>query len=448
MIEDRPVCVAIIGMGGFARSHHHAVYELERQGACKLVATCDPQPAVAAALAADLDFGNRQVRAYGSYQQMLEECADLLDVVTIPTPLPLHAEMHAACVERGLAVYLEKPPTLDIAELERMLAVEARAQKLTNVGFNYIIEQPRRRLKQRLLSGELGALKRACFHGLWPRATSYFRRTYWAGKLVYVTRSARDEAPSAPCCGRAAASLDGRLVLDSCMGNAMAHYVHNVLHWAGLGGMDCWASPARVEAELYRAHDIESFDTVFARATTADGIELRFALSHASAGEERQAETVVCERATISYDIRSGWRLQHADGREEHGDTGNSGLLAANLASYFAYVNGRAERPVTRLEDSRAFVELCDLTLVAAGHIQPVREPLATRVKEPDGGEYVVIGEKPDELDLAAKAMIAEGALPSERGFAWAAPGGSATRAGLRELPAVVRRMVERAGAQ
>jgi len=427
MIGGGPIRVAIIGMGGFARSHHHAVHELERQGVCKLIATCDPQPEVAAALAADLDLAGRRVRVYDSYLHLLDECADALDVVTIPAPLPLHAEMHAACIERGVAVYLEKPPTLDIAELEGMLAAETRARKLTNVGFNYIIEEPRRRLKQRMLSGEFGALKRVCFRGLWPRPTSYFTRTYWAGKLM----------------------LDGRLVLDSCMGNAMAHYVHNVLHWAGLGGMDCWATVKHVEAELYRAHNIESFDTVFAKATTTDGVELRFALSHACAGEEKQGELVVCERATISYDIRSEWRLHHRDGRVEREPVNVSALLPANLAAYFAYVGGRAERPATTLEDSRPFVELYDLILVAAGHIQTVAEALVGRVGEPGSAqEYVVIGPRPDELDRAAEAMIADGALPSERGFAWAAAGGQATRAGLRRLPAVVARMAGGAAAQ
>jgi len=419
MTESTPIRVAIIGMGGFARSHHHAVHELEGQGVCKLIATCDPQPDVASALATDVELGGRAVRVYDSYLTMLNECAGALDVVTIPAPLPLHAEMHAACVERGIAVYLEKPPTLNIAELERMLTTERRAPKLTNVGFNYIIEKPRRRLKQRMLSGEFGALKRVCFRGLWPRTTSYFARTYWAGKLV----------------------LDGKPVLDSCMGNAMAHYVHNVLHWAGLGGMDCWAAASEVEAELYRAHSIESFDTVFARATTGDGIELRFALSHACAGEEKQGELVVCERATISYDIRAEWRIHHRDGRVEGEPVDGSGLLPANLAAYFAYVGGQAERPVTTLEDSRPFVELCDLVLLAAGHISTVP---TTMLKAPrgsgGGGDYVAIGE-PGELDRAAEAMISDGAFPSERGFPWAAAGGRATRADLRRLSEVVARM-------
>jgi predicted dehydrogenase len=427
MTGSTPIRLAIIGMGGFARSHHQAVYELERQGVCKLIATCDPQPEVAAVLGVDLDLAGRGVSVYDSYLELLDECADALDVVTIPAPLPLHAEMHAACVERGVAVYLEKPPTLDIAELERMLAAETRARKLTNVGFNYIIEEPRRRLKQRMLSGEFGALKRVCFSGLWPRPTSYFARTYWAGKLM----------------------LDGRLVLDSCMGNAMAHYVHNVLHWAGLGGMDCWAKVRHVEAELYRAHSIESFDTVFAKATTTDGVELRFALSHACAGEEKQGELVVCERATISYDTRSEWRLRHSDGSAERGPVDVPALLEANLAAYFAYVGGQAERPITTLEDSRPFVELCDLTLIAAGQIQTVAEALVGRVGEPGSAqEYVVIGPRPDELDRAAEAMVADGALPSERGFAWAAAGGQATRADLRRLPSVVARMAGSAGTQ
>ena len=135
--------IGIIGMGGFARSHHRAILDLERKGECRLVCTCDPGIGRFADTARDMEFPARGVALFDDYIDMLDQCRDQLDIVTIPTPLPLHADMHRACVERGLAVYLEKPPTLDYVELEDMLRVEAGAAKLTNVGFSNIIEEPR-----------------------------------------------------------------------------------------------------------------------------------------------------------------------------------------------------------------------------------------------------------------------------------------------------------------
>jgi hypothetical protein len=149
------------------------------------------------------------------------ECGEL-EVVTVPTPIPLHAPMHRACVERGLACYLEKPPTLYHAELDEMLAVEARAARQTQVAFNFIVEDSRQALKRRILAGEFGRVLRAGSHGHWPRPTTYFTRSAWAGRLF----------------------LGGRPVLDSCIGNAMAHYVHSLLFWCGDSALLSWAEAA------------------------------------------------------------------------------------------------------------------------------------------------------------------------------------------------------------
>ena len=107
-----PLQIAIIGLGGFAGSHHSAVRGLEAEGKCRLICTCDPNPAAFEQQMRDWDFAGRGVRVFDNYVSMLDGCASELDAVTIATPVPLHSEMHRACVERGLPVYLEKPPTL------------------------------------------------------------------------------------------------------------------------------------------------------------------------------------------------------------------------------------------------------------------------------------------------------------------------------------------------
>jgi predicted dehydrogenase len=177
---------------------------LEDAGVCRLICTCDPSDDALQAARARWNLDGRGVRVWTDYREMLDVHVGELDVVTIPTPPPLHAEMHRACVERNLACYLEKPPTLDPDELERMITVDAGARKQTQVAFNFIIEEPRQALKRRLLAGEFGALRRASFVGLWPRASDYYARAAWAGRLL---------------------GNDGRLVLDSCIGNALAHHV-------------------------------------------------------------------------------------------------------------------------------------------------------------------------------------------------------------------------------
>ena len=134
-------------MGGFAAAHHGTLLRLEERSEARLVCTCDPQAANFAVQQELWRFGARGVRVFEDYRVMLESCHRELDLVVIPTPIQLHAEMHAAAAALGITCYLEKPATLDYAELEQMIAADARLSRASLVGFNFIIEKPRLRLK-------------------------------------------------------------------------------------------------------------------------------------------------------------------------------------------------------------------------------------------------------------------------------------------------------------
>jgi predicted dehydrogenase len=64
--------------------------------------------------------------------------------------------------------------------------------------------------------------------------------------------------------------------------NGFSHFVHLALFFAGreAGAM---ARAEGVEAELWRAHAIESFDTAVVRARTVEGVKLWLGVSHAAA---------------------------------------------------------------------------------------------------------------------------------------------------------------------
>jgi predicted dehydrogenase len=413
----RPLRVGVIGMGGFAGEHHAAIQQLERAGECQLVCTCDPNPAAFSEKMNGWQFAKRGVLVFDNYRDMLDACAERLDVLTIPTPVPLHAEMHRAGVERGLAVYLEKPPTLNPSELDAMLIVESRAhtQQRTNVGFNFIIEPARQQLKQRLLNGEFGALREVSFYGLWPRPHSYYQRAPWAGRLI----------------------LDGRLVLDSCLGNAMAHYIHNVLFWAGRDDLFSWASVQSVEAECYRAHAIEGTDTIFLRAQVDGAVELRCALTHACDGPHRHQERLVCEHATITYVTHERYVIEWSNGKTET-QAIPTVTLHDNLAAYLTYVRGESPRPATRLADSVPFVQLNALVYVAAGDIHTIPNMKLAITRDAVGQEWVVI----PAIDDVVQRFLHAGRFPSAQRVAWGRTGGTATRADLHALHPTVQRMV------
>lgn len=413
--------IGIIGTGGFASSHHGAIQALESGEECRLICACDPDPERLSDARERWGFDRRGVRVYRDYREMLDAERESLDVVTVPTPIPLHAEMHAACVKRGLACYLEKPPTLDPEELERMIAVDRKAKKATQVAFNFIVEEPRQALKRRLLAGEFGPLRRVSFLGVWPRATSYFARNAWAGRLL---------------------GPDGRLILDSCIGNAMAHFIHNVLFWAGTGDLFDWAEPESVEAALYRAHPIEGFDTVFLRAGCGGNVELRIAATHACRGASHHVERVECEKAAITYVTGSRYRIEWRNGApDEEGEADRRNLLQENFRAYFAYVRGKADRPLTRLSDARPFVHLNALAYPASGEIAAVGGDSLNRAPAPEGEFIEIVG-----VEDACERFVASGEFPREQGRPWAASrAGMARLEDLSRLPDLVRRMAEAA---
>ena len=418
---NSPLRVAIIGLGGFAREHHKALLKLEREGICCVVAACDPDPLRRESGAADFQFGLRGVRVFADYREMLTTCGSSLEMATVPTPIPLHAEMHRACVEAGVACYLEKPPTCYDVELEEMMAVEAGAKlqtnnRQTNIGFNFIIEPQRQALKRRMLAGEFGTPREVRLLGLWPRTDAYFQRSPWAGRLM----------------------MDNRPVLDSIFGNAMAHYTHNVLFWAGLRELFDWSPVTQMTAEMYRAHAIEGTDTLFASAVTESDVVLRFAMTHACDGPPRHREEILCDDAKITYIVGEKWHIRWRDGREESGPTSRGYLLNENFTAYLAYVNGDAPRPLTTLTDSRPFVRLNTLAYVAAGHIAPVNDAHLTLTQNERGETFRAI----NGIESAAERFLAEGEFPSAQNRDWSRPGGSASDAARERLLPTIAAML------
>jgi predicted dehydrogenase len=387
-----PIRVAIIGLGGFAGTHHRALLNLENRGEARVVCACDPQAERFTAERNEWRFVERGVRVFEDYRRMLETCGRELDMLVVPTPIPLHAEMHRAGAELGLGVYLEKPPTLDHRELEEMIRVDQAAPHAAFVGFNFIIEPGRMELKQRLLDGEFGALRETRLLGRWPRPTSYFQRNRWAGRLR---------------------GGDGRVILDSVIGNAMAHYVHNVLCWAGPGGLLTWAEPAEVQARLFRAYPIEGADTFFVTLHTTNGITQRFAQTHTRTPTMVHRESVHCDDAAFHYQVGLGGEIRWRDGRVERLTSPHFETLEENHRAYFAYLRRESPRPATRLVDCRPFVLLNNLAHISAGEIHNFSpECVASYWNEREQKDYLEIA----GLAQAQEAFLAEGIWPAHLG--------------------------------
>ena len=106
-----------VGFIGCGRHATKVLYPCLRLAKIQLVAVCDLDAARAARNARW--FGAERV--YTDHQRMLE--AETLDAVMICTGPQTHARLTLDAIERGLPVFVEKPPAMTLAEAEHLRRV-------------------------------------------------------------------------------------------------------------------------------------------------------------------------------------------------------------------------------------------------------------------------------------------------------------------------------------
>ena len=146
-----PLRVAVIGLGAMGTNHARVLAALPD---AELVAIADSDPARLDALSP-----GRPLRAYEDYRRLLEE--EQPQAVTIAVPTRLHAEVAIACIERGVALLVEKPLAASIDEGERIRAAAESSGVPLMAGhverFNPAVEELARRLRE----GTLGRVYQA-----------------------------------------------------------------------------------------------------------------------------------------------------------------------------------------------------------------------------------------------------------------------------------------------
>ncbi|BAM01661.1 MULTISPECIES: Gfo/Idh/MocA family protein [Caldilinea] len=114
--------IGLLGAGRMGRNHARVLTTLRY---ADLVGVYDPASEAAHRLAAQYD-----VAAFESFDALLEQ----VDAVSIATPTPTHYELVAACLERGLDVFVEKPFTETWMQAEALVALVQRTGQIVQVG--------------------------------------------------------------------------------------------------------------------------------------------------------------------------------------------------------------------------------------------------------------------------------------------------------------------------
>lgn len=247
---------AVVGVCNFAGSYLHNIEELEEEGKMKLTAVVVNDQVKNADKVRELR--HKGIAIFSSYEELLKEAKNCVDIIGLPISIPTHAEMAIKGMRAGYDILLEKPPAPTVQELDAIMRTEKETGKFTSIGFQFIHSNTIRKIKQFILEGKLGEIKEIAAKGFWPRFKSYYNRNSWAGKSIDM----------------------GQLVLDGPMHNAFAHYLNNMIFIAGQD-MNKSAELKRVRAELYRAHSyIESDDNSCLEAETTTGIKIYFYVTH------------------------------------------------------------------------------------------------------------------------------------------------------------------------
>ena len=389
------VTLALVGIGGYGNRYVSAVLDAPTSNDIRLIAGVDPNPATCKRLG---ELRQRNMPLYPSMDALYAEHRP--DVVIISTPLHLHAEQTCLALSRGSHVLCEKPLCVTPQQGCEMLQARERAHKTVAIGYQWSFSQAIQSLKADVLAGKLGRPKRLRTLVLWPRDETYYRRNSWAG----ATRDAR-----------------GNLVLDSPVNNACAHYLHNMLYVTG-GKIDRSAQPQTLLAELYRAHPIDNYDTAALRYVTADGAIGLFIASHAVGARRGPILHYEFENATVEFRDRPGATIvaRFADGTIKDYGSPNDDRDEKLWLTVRAARNGAADQPPIPCGiEAAAPHTLCTW---AAQESMPEITPFPQRliqVSGAAGARQTVVR----ELDQALMDCYEQWRLPSELGFAWAAPG-------------------------
>lgn len=380
-----PIPYGLVGVGGFGRQHLTTLLNLERTGDVHLVAVCDPAIHLLSEVRGDLE--SRKVRIYEDYVEMLDR--ESLGAVTIAAPIPFHERMAAACLDRGLFAFLEKPPVPLLSQLDRLISSDPHAR--VAVGFQLIESDWSRKLKQMITAGQFGDLCEIRAGACWPRSDAYYNRARWAGRLV----------------------LDGEPVIDGPASNALSHLIHNIMFLAS-DHPEGFARPEQVQAEMYRVRPIESYDTCCVRGRLDSGASFFAAMTHAS-------------REALPYSLHiigtKGWAKVSQDGRvaESHlgllcDPIGLDDPMTATYGKFLDYVRGKVARPSTSLRDTEGYLLTSNGMLMSSGTIHTISPEWIDR--SPEDGQYYLKAMN----ETVAKALLTS-RLFSESDFPWAVPG-------------------------
>ncbi len=396
------VTVVVVALGGYGMVYLEGLLDRKVDPHVTIVGGVDPEPERCTRLAELRGLG---VPIYATLEEFY--AAHEADLAIISSPIQLHCPQTCLALQHGSHVLCEKPLGATVQEGAEMIRAREEAQRFVSIGYQWSFTRTIQQLKHDVRSGELGAPLRLKTIALWPRDESYYKRNSWAGKQL---------------------DSQGRWVLDSPANNALAHYLHNMLYILG-EHVDTSVRPTRVVAELYRANDIQNFDTFAARIYTEVGAEVLFYGSHAVDEEVGPLMCYEFEKATVTY---SGWHSEFVarwrDGRQKSYGAPDPDYLDKMWQAIASVRSG--DKPVCGIEAAMAHTLCINGMQESMGDIVSLPSSMVLTKGEP--GKRLTYAPAVGQGLLQA---YEQNALPSELGLEWAVRGEEVELGGYTSFP-------------
>lgn len=324
---------AIIGLGTIAAIHLDAIRGLE---GIEIVAVCDIEPE-RHALAPELPF-------YSDVRELLDDSSLALDAIHICLPHDDHLPVTRLALERGIAVFVEKPITATLAEAEELVSLAEAPGARVAVCFQNRLNPCSQTLLAAIRAGGHGRLVGLRGQVAWQRTAEYYSRAPWRGRL--------ERAGSGTLINQAIHTLD---LLQLAAGSEPVTITGLVTQLQDLGP------------------DVDVEDTAVARIVFANGATGFFMSTNANALNE-DIELVVHFEKT-RFTIRGGRLLQLTDGVETQiaEDVRRSGAKfyygAAHqdmIRAFYDWLGGDREAPIVTAREALVTVRLIDRILTSS----------------------------------------------------------------------------------
>jgi predicted dehydrogenase len=144
--------LGFVGLGWIGAMRLKALAEA---GAAEVAALCESIPERLETAGAE----NPAAARFTDLEEMLDRAGELrLDGVVIATPNALHAPQTLAALDRGLAVFCQKPLALDAREAREMVRAARREDRLLGVDYSYRFTDGAQALRRMIQGGELGRI--------------------------------------------------------------------------------------------------------------------------------------------------------------------------------------------------------------------------------------------------------------------------------------------------